>query len=376
MADARTLITGASVAIALVCAGWAIYEAKHEAPVGGPPGFGRPGGGGPGGGGPGGGGPGGGGPAIVVVTAAAANAQIEVGIEAVGTANAMEAVNVSTKSSNIVTAIHFSDGQSVAKGHVLAELDSAQAKAELAAATADYGESVSQYNRSREMLATQAVSQAQYGQLEATMKSNEARVAAAQARLADTYIRAPFSGRVGLRRVSVGTLISPGTVITTLDDTSSIKVDFSVPDLYVGQLRAGQKISAHTNAYPGRKFDGVVLSIDSRIDPATRAVTVRAVVPNRDAALKPGMFLTVDLAKEQRNALVIPEEALVPEQARMFVYVVHDNKVSKQEVQLGRREPGRVEVTTGLKAGDRIVIEGTLKLREGVTVREQGAAVT
>jgi membrane fusion protein (multidrug efflux system) len=308
------------------------------------------------------------------VTAAAQQRAIDVGIEAIGTANANEAVSITSKTSNIVTAIRFSDGELVQAGQVLVELDRGSVAADLAAATASFEESRSQFNRSRELVATQVVSKAQYEQLEATMKSNEARMVAAQTRLADTYIRAPFSGRVGLRRVSLGTLISPGTVITTLDDISSVKVDFAIPEVYVAQLRNGQAVQARTNAWPGRVFNGKVLSVDSRIDPTTRSVTVRAAVPNRDAALKPGMFLTVSVTQDHRPALVIPEEALVPEQARQFVYVIDGATVAKREVSLGRREPGFVEVTNGLATGDLVVVEGTLKLRDGAPVRDNGAA--
>lgn len=374
MTDTRTIVTAASLALALLSAGWAIYESKHDAPAGNSQtqGPGRPGG--PPGtsmAGPGGqSGQGGGSSPVTVVTAVATRRQINVGIEAIGTAGANESVNISSKTSNIVTAIHFSDGQTVQAGQVLVELDRAQASADLAAATADFVESQSQYNRSRDLVETQVVSKSQFEQLEGTMKANAGRVAAAQARLSDTYIRAPFSGHVGLRRVSLGTLISPGTVITTLDDVSSMKVDFAVPDLYVGELRPGQLVTARSNAYPGRMFEGKVVSIDSRIDPATRAVIVRAVVPNRDAALKPGMFLTVDLSKERRDALLVPEEALVPEQARQFVYVVEGSVVAKREVRLGRREPGSVEITEGISAGDRVVIEGAMKLRDGAAVTE------
>jgi membrane fusion protein (multidrug efflux system) len=372
MTDKRTIVTAASLALALVCAGWAIYESKHDAPGGSQAqGQGRP----PGAPAAAFGGQGGGSP-VSVVTAIAARRQINVGIEAIGTAGANESVNVSSKTSNIVTAIHFSDGQAVKAGQVLVELDRAQASADLAAATADFVESQSQYNRSRDLVETQVVSRSQYEQLEGTMKANAGRVAAAQARLSDTYIRAPFSGHVGLRRVSLGTLISPGTVITTLDDVSSMKVDFAVPDLYVGELRAGQLVTAHSNAYPGRMFEGKVVSIDSRIDPATRAVIVRAVVPNGDAALKPGMFLTVDLSKERRDALLVPEEALVPEQARQYVYVVDGTVVAKREVRLGRREPGSVEITEGIVAGDRVVVEGAIKLRDGATIKELPASFT
>src|SRR5690606_21470519 len=259
-------------------------------------------------------------------------------------------------------------------GQVLVELDRESVAADLAAATAAFEESRSQFNRSRELVATQALSRSQHEQLEATMKSNQARVDAARARLSDTYIRAPFAGRVGLRRVSLGALISPGTVITTLDDTRTIKVDFAVPETQVGALAPGQKVRAVTSAYPGRAFTGTVASVDSRVDPATRSVIVRATVPNRDGALKPGMFLTVDLSQDERPALVVREEALVPEQARQFVYVVQGDVVAKREVTLGRRVPGFVEITAGVAEGDRVVIEGTLKLRDGAAVTEIGSA--
>jgi membrane fusion protein, multidrug efflux system len=374
MADVRNAVTGISIALALACAGWAIYETKHDAPAGGPPRQSGPGatGGAPGGS-PGRGGGAGANP-IAVVTAAAALRPIRVDIEAIGTANSNEAVTITSRISNIVTAIHFSDGERVKAGQVLVELDREQASADLAAASAAVEESRSQFNRSRELLAMKALSSAQYEQIEATLKANEARVAAAQARLSDTYIRAPFSGGVGMRRVSLGALISPGTVITTLDDTTQIKVDFAVPESHVGRLRAGQNVLARTTAYPGRKFTGRVVSVDSRVDPATRAVTVRALLTNGDGALKPGMFLTVELSQDQRPVLAIPEEAVVPEQARQFVYVVDGSVARKREVMLGRREPGFVEVTDGLKAGDHVVIEGTIKLRDGGPVREAGGA--
>jgi membrane fusion protein, multidrug efflux system len=381
MAETRSIVTGASIAIALLCAGWAVYESKHQPAPGGFSGapFGQQQGGAgsaPGGGRPGGGarpgGAGAGGDSIPVLTALAESRQINVGIEAIGTANANESVYITSKTTNMVTSIRFSDGETVKVGQVLVELDRAQTEADHAAAAASFAESQSQFNRSRELFNTQALSKAQYEQLEATMKSNQARVDAARARLADTFIRAPFSGRVGLRRVSLGTLISPGTVITTLDDLTAMKVDFAVPELNVGELRTGQTITARSSAYPGRSFAGRVVSVDSRVDPGSRAVTVRALVPNRDAALKPGMFLTVDLSKERRAALMVPEQALVPEQARQFIYVVQGPKVNKREVKLGRREPGFVEITEGLRAGDHVVIEGTLKLREGSLVRELG----
>jgi membrane fusion protein, multidrug efflux system len=374
MADSRTVITAASLLIALAAVGWGTYASKHAgngAPAGGPPG-GLPAGAMAGRGPVGGGRPPGGAaaPPVAVVTAVAQRETLDIAIEAIGTAVSNEAVNVTTKVTNLVTAIHFQDGQRVEAGQVLVELDRAQASAELAIATADYGNSVNQFNRSKELLASQSLSKAQYDQLEAAMKANEARVAAARARLADTYIRAPFAGRVGLRRISVGSLINPGTVVTTLDDTSSVKVDFAVPDVNLGVVRPGIPLVATTSAWPGRRFTGKVGSVDPRIDPTSRSVTVRALLPNGEGLLKPGMFMTVRLASEQRAAVVIPEEALVPEQARQFVYVSADGKAGKREVRIGRRQPGRVEVLEGLREGERVVVEGTLKLRDGAAVRE------
>jgi membrane fusion protein (multidrug efflux system) len=172
-----------------------------------------------------------------------------------------------------------------------------------------------------------------------------------------------------LRRVSVGTLISPGDVITTLDDTSVIKLDFSVPENFLASLREGLSIRATAPAYPGRSFTGSVSSIDSRVDLTTRSVTVRALLANLDGALKPGMFLNVALANDEREALVIPEEALTPEAERQYVFVVTEGKVSRREVRIGGRRPGSVEVVAGLSAGERVIVEGTQKVRDGASVK-------
>jgi membrane fusion protein (multidrug efflux system) len=291
-------------------------------------------------------------------------------INALGTAHANESVEVTSKTSNTVTSVHFEDGQRVQKGQVLVELDSAQATADLAGAEAARAESASQLNRSRELLATKAVSAAQFDQIEATLKANEARVAAARSRLADTVVRAPFSGRVGLRRVSLGSLVNPGTTITSLDDISTIKVDFAVPENYLASVRDGLAVYVTSTAFPEREFEGKVISVDSRVDPVTRSLTVRALLPNKDAALKPGMFLSVRLDRDVHEALMIPEAALMPEQSRQFIYVIEDGKAVRREVRIGRREPGKVEVVAGLASGERVIVEGTQKVREGGAVRE------
>ncbi len=372
MADSRNIITTASVAVALLAVGWGVYVTQRSDPVDPPPPktvrpAPNPGPGsavaservGTGNGG-----------SVAVVTAAVRAERLASQLNALGTARANEAVEVTSKASNIVTAVRFRDGERVQKGAVLVELDGAQARADLAAAEAAQADSASQVKRSRELLETKVVSDAQFEQLEATLKANQARVDAARSRVDDTVIRAPFSGRVGLRRVSVGSLVNPGTTITTLDDSSVIKVDFAVPENFLASLREGLKVLATAAAFPDREFAGTVTGVDSRVDSVSRSVTVRAVVPNPDSALKPGMFLNVRLARDERDALMIPEAALMPEQSRQFLYVVEDGRALRREVRIGRRQPGRVEVIAGLKPGDRVVVEGTQKVREGATVRE------
>jgi len=314
-------------------------------------------------------GPGGAGaPPVAVVAVPVRPEQISFDIEALGTTRANESVEITSKVVNQVAAVRFEEGQQVARGAVLVELDGEQVRADLAAAEASLAESRSQYERSRELYTTKILSDSQLEQIEATFKANEARVASARARVSDTVIRAPFAGRVGLRRVSVGSLISPGTVITTLDDTSTIKLDFTIPETFLPVVKPGLGITATSVAYPGVGFSGEVSSVDSRVDPATRSVTVRALVPNSKGLLKPGMFLTTRLSRGAVDALMIPEQALVPEGGEVFVFVAKGGTVEKRKVQIGQRRVGQVQIVEGLAAGDLVVTEGTQKLRDGAAV--------
>jgi membrane fusion protein, multidrug efflux system len=365
MADFRNIITAVSVAIALVAGGWAYYATQRANPTeqnanvrpGRAPAPGEavasPARQGSGRG------------SVAVIAAVAKAERLVSQINALGTAHANEAVEITSKVSNTVTAVRFVDGQRVQKGQLLVELDSAQARADLAAAEAASAESASQVKRSRELIASRVISESQFEQLEATMKANDARVAAARSHVNDTAIRAPFAGRVGLRRVSVGSLVNSGMTITTLDDLSIIKVDFSVPENFLAGLREGLEVSATAAAFPGRNFVGKVTGVDSRIDAVTRSVTVRAAVPNGDLALKPGMFLNVTLARDEHQALMVPEAALVPEQSRQFLFVIEDGRATRREVRIGGRQPGRVEIVSGLAVGDQVIVEGTQKVREG-----------
>ncbi len=289
-------------------------------------------------------------------------------IQALGTAGANESVQITPRIASIVTRIAFEEGQRVKRGDLLVELENSEIRAGLAVAEAALSESRGLYNRSVSLASTQAISASNLEQLQAAMQVNEAQVEAAKARLANTMIRAPFDGRIGLRRVSPGSFVDSSTVITTLDDTEVIKLDFSIPEAFLGVVAEGMNIIARSLVYPDQLFVGKVASIDTRLDPVARSVQVRAILPNPDGHLKPGMFLTVNLQRDRGPVLVAPEAAIVPERGLQHVYRVVDDKAVQQEVTLGRRAPGLVEIVAGVSAGDLLITEGTHKVRDGSLV--------
>ncbi|MFQ5634277.1 MAG: efflux RND transporter periplasmic adaptor subunit [Gammaproteobacteria bacterium] len=309
----------------------------------------------------------GGGPVAVIVTEVAAQNYVD-RFTALGTARANESIEVTSRISSIVTGIHFEEGQRVAAGDLLVELDNAEIRADLARAEASLRQKRSQFKRSRTLGETRVVSDAELEQLEAGVLMAEAEVRGAAARLENSYVRAPFSGTVGLRRISLGDLVGPDTIMTTLDDADTIKLAFTIPETFLSSLEADMPIEARSNVYPDRTFVGAVRTIDSRVDAVTRSLTVIAHLPNDENLIRPGMFLTVAVEKERDNVLLIPEEALVPRQGRQFVFVIEDGKAVERQVELGARAPGLAEVRRGLAPGDTIVTEGTQKVRNGAAV--------
>ena len=268
-------------------------------------------------------------------------------IQALGTANANESVEIKSRIASLVDRIVFVEGQLVKAGDLLIELESSEIVAGLAVAEASLSESRSLYNRNKSLTDTHVISASTLEQLLAEVKVDEAQVEVAKARLANSRIRAPFSGRIGLRRVSPGSFVNNLTIITTLDDVSTIKLDFSVPEAFLTVVKEGMTILAESIVYPDRVFEGRVASIDTRLDPVSRAVQVRAVIPNDDGAIKPGMFMTVDLQRDRGDVLVAPEQSIVPEGTTQYVFVVADGIVEKRAVVLGRRIPGFVVITEG-----------------------------
>ena len=293
-------------------------------------------------------------------------------IDALGTANANESIEIRPRISSLIESFAFKEGQNVMAGDVLVQLEDNEIVAGLTLAEANLSESRSLYNRSKSLADTQAISASNLDQLLAQVRVDEASVEAAKARLDNTVIRAPFSGRVGLRRVSPGSFVNTSTVITTLDDVSQIKLDFAVPAMFLTVLSEGMNISAQSLVYPDRIFKGAVASIDTRLDPISRAVQVRAVIPNDDGLLKPGMFMSVDLQRDRGEVVVAPEQAIVPEGDNQYVYVVAGGVAEKRRVQLGRRIPGFVAIEAGLEAGESVITEGTHKVRDGTAVEVSG----
>lgn len=317
----------------------------------------------------------GGGPPVTVRTTVLAPGEWQDSVQALGTAKANESVTVTAKVSETVQKVGFDSGDFVEAGQVLVDLTGKVQLAGLEEARAAFKEAEQQLKRGEELAAKNLIPGSQLDTQRATRDAARARMDQVRAQLSDRVITAPFDGVLGLRQVSPGSLVTPGTAIATLDDVSVIKLDFSVPETLIAALAPGQSVTAHSAAYPDESFEGVLRTVDSRVDPVTRSVVARAELPNSDRKLRPGMLLTVDVRRAPREALVLPELALLQIGRSSFVYRVGaDGVVAQVPVKAGARERGRVEVLDGVVAGDRVVVEGTGKLRPGAKVVEAGSA--
>ncbi|NJN46521.1 MAG: efflux RND transporter periplasmic adaptor subunit [Candidatus Competibacteraceae bacterium] len=310
-------------------------------------------------------------PPTPVIVAEAHIQPIEDRVEALGTLRANESVNLTASVTETVTAIHFDDGDTVATGKILLEMTSAEEHALLEEAQSLVAETRSQFQRVQSLATRGTASRSLLDERRREWETARARLTAIESRLADRLIKAPFAGVLGLRNISLGALVEPGDLITTLDDIDPMKLEFPVPSTFLSTLQTGLSITAKARAYGNREFTGKVTGIDSRVDPVTRSILVRAVLPNPDRILKPGLLMQVELLKNPRDALVIPESALVPLGQAQYVLVVdeaQDNLVERREIQTGTRRPGEVEVVSGLQAGDKVITHGTTRVRPGQNV--------
>lgn len=296
-------------------------------------------------------------------------------VEALGTVKAWEAIDLSANVTESVVDVFFEDGQAVKKDDVLAELSSSEEQALLAAAEVNLAEQEREVNRLRELAEDGAVSQVRLQEYLTQRDLALQQIEEAKARLADRRIVAPFDGILGFRRISPGALVTPGDVITTLDLIDRVKLDFSVPETFLSDLGPGLEITAFSTSYPNESFAGTVTDVDSRVNPITRSVIVRAEIPNPEHRLRPGMLMTTRLKRNPTESTSIPERALVSVQSRHFVFLIEgeaETTVKRVEVTLGRRVPGYLEIKEGLEVGQRIVSDGTINLRDGATVEVTG----
>ena len=307
--------------------------------------------------------------ATPVVTQIVSIEPFAVTLQALGTAKANESVMITAQESDVITSLNFSDGQRVETGTVLAQLNSNEQKARLNELNINLAEAERQLKRIQNLVLSNSTSAQLLDEQQARVKALIAQREVAQENLNKTFITAPFSGKLGLRQVSLGAYVKPGDVLTTLDDIKTIKVDFSISERHLPSVNEGQTVFAESVAYPGVQFEGTITNVNSRIDPATRSFSIRTKIDNAAEQLRPGMLLTITLQKRVLNTLVIDEKALVPDHEDQFVFKVVDGKAVKTKVIIGERRPGKVQILEGVAIGDEVVVQGTLRIRDGSELR-------
>jgi len=296
-------------------------------------------------------------------------------ITAVGSLRSDESVTLRPEVAGRISAINFVEGQRVAKGATLVRLDAAVNQAELQQARANHTLGKSKFDRAVDLAKSNFISGQARDEAENNYKVAEAALALVEARLAKMEIKAPFSGMIGLRSVSVGDYVKEGADLVNLESIDALKVDLRVPEVYLRQVRAGQPVEITLDAYPNKTWEGSVLAVNPLVDAAGRSVVIRAQVKNQDASLRPGMFARVRLiTKDVAQALVVPEQALVPQGNEQFLFKIVDNRAVRVKVEVGQRREGKAEIVNGVAVGDVVVTAGQQRLREGAVVKVQGSA--
>jgi membrane fusion protein (multidrug efflux system) len=308
-----------------------------------------------------------------VKTTKISSAELTQQVKTLGTALAYDSAKIVAATSDYLTLLDINEGQQVKKGQLLAQLNDTEEKARVNELKALLNEQKRQLARLNNLTRTQASAMSLLDEQQAKVNATQAQLDAVLARLSEMQIKAPFDGLLGLRQVSEGAYISAGTVLTTLDDISVIRVEFNVSEHYMADLKIDMPLAITNVAYGQTKFIGKIKALDPRLDPVTRSIKVHGTIENSDLKLRPGMLLNVTVELANNKVLQVPEKAIVPLQNRHYVYVVSaDNSVQQVEIKLGQRVPGSIEVLSGLKEGDEVVVEGTQKLRSGVIVTRVG----
>lgn len=325
--------------------------------------------------------------ALLVDMAKVETRDFDVTLDAVGTAYASGQVDIRPQVDGTLVAAPFVEGESVTEGQVLVQLDDSKARASLAlsqahldSAKARYAVATERLARARKLASEDLVSREEFSTLESEQKSaaasvreHEAGVRLAQRNLEDFTLRAPISGKVGIRRVDTGNYIESGTIITTIVAADPLEVLFTVPSRELAGLEVGQPAQIRdTDAASTVIAQGKIRVIDPSVDTDTRMGSVKALVPNPDGRLKAGQFVGVTLIRQHReDAVVVPEDAVIPYAGKTFLFVVEDGRAVRREIALGERLPEVVEVRSGLKAGETIVTRGQHRLTDGALVEQQ-----
>jgi membrane fusion protein (multidrug efflux system) len=290
-------------------------------------------------------------------------------VTAVGTLLADESVIIRSEIDGRIVGLNFQEGQAVAAGTRLVTLDNSEYEAQSAAVRADLKTEEQRLARTRELHQQNFISKDALDVQLGNVDRLKARLAEADSRVAKTQIRAPFSGTVGLRMVSPGAYVKAGEDIVRLESIGSIKADFRIPELFMSKIHTGQDVVLRLDAYPGEEFAGRVYAVEPVVDDRTRTVLMRARIPNKSNKLKPGMFVRVAVTLANRpNAIIVPEQSIWPQGRDTFVFRVIDGKAALTKIEIGNRQPGQVEVMSGLAPNDVVVTEGQIKLRDGAPV--------
>jgi membrane fusion protein (multidrug efflux system) len=314
-----------------------------------------------------------GGREVQVTAVAAAMRPFADRIEALGAAKGVQSVNLSSNTTEQVTSVRFTNGASVRRGDILVELKSREETANVAQARAAVAVAQSQYDRYNQLAQAGFLSPAAMDQYRSALLQAQANLAAAQSRQQDRVIRAPFAGRLGLTDIAPGALINPGATIVTLDDVSTMRVDFDVPDRYLPALRVGATIEARPDPYPDRVASGRIAEVDSRINPTTHSIRARAEFANADGALVPGMLMHVVIENGQRQGVALPESAVRVQSDQSYVYVIArqgNRSIARlTPVEVGVNENGFIEIRQGLSAGVQVIADGLDRVEADAPIR-------
>jgi membrane fusion protein (multidrug efflux system) len=290
---------------------------------------------------------------------------------AAGSLRANESVTVRSEVAGRITQVGFTDGARVSRGTTLFALDASLSAAEVEQARAELALAKANFERTAELARRNFVSESAKDTAAANQKVLEAKLKLAEARLARSEIRAPFNGVMGLRNISPGDFVKDGADLALIEDISKMKVDVRLPERYFGRIKPGQPILLSFDSMPGKTFTATLKAVDAQVDANGRSLLLRGELANPGGALRTGMFARARvLLRENPQAMLIPEEAITPVGADVFVYRIDEGKAMRTKIQTGIRRDGKVEVTSGLQPGDQVVSAGQLRLpRDGMEVR-------